>query len=381
MPVLFPKEIVENSTQSHFVEHFTKSRIIYTVVIASVILVFVFLPYIKIDISTQSKGIIRSETENIIIQVPITGKIKSVSIYENKQIFQGDTLLVIDTDQIDFQISSYKEKISKNVDLMSDLNKLIERNYKSIKTDVYLSEMNEYRSVIDESKTQLSLLEEEYLISKELYEENITPKLEYLRIKNKFDATQKGHKNIEEKYINKWQAEKKKLEDENLDLQTLYNKLLEEKEFYFIKAPIAGTISDFKGLKKESIVTLGQQIAIISPEINLLAECYISPSKIGFIKVDQKVDFQVDAFNYNQWGLVHGIVKEIFSDVSVINDVPVFRVRCSINESFLELKSGYKGYLKKGMTLNGHFYLNRRSLWDLLYDKIDDWINPKNNQS
>jgi hypothetical protein len=35
-----------------------------------------------------------------------------------------------------------------------------------------------------------------------------------------------------------------------------------------------------------------------------------------------------------------------------------------------------KGNLKKGMTVSAHFKLARRSLFDLLYQKMDDWVNP-----
>jgi HlyD family secretion protein len=61
----------------------------------------------------------------------------------------------------------------------------------------------------------------------------------------------------------------------------------------------------------------------------------------------------------------------------MMNEQPVFRVRCSLDTKFLQLKNGYKGDLKKGMTLTGRFYLTDRSLWQLLFDKVDKWVNPK----
>jgi len=121
----------------------------------------------------------------------------------------------------------------------------------------------------------------------------------------------------------------------------------------------------------------GQPIASISNDSNLLVECYVSPSDIGYIKENQQAAFQLDAFNYNQWGLAHGIVREISRDVITMNNQPVFRVRCSLDTKYLQLKNGYKGDLKKGMTLTGRFYLTDRSLWQLLFDKVDNWMNPK----
>jgi HlyD family secretion protein len=55
----------------------------------------------------------------------------------------------------------------------------------------------------------------------------------------------------------------------------------------------------------------------------------------------------------------------------------MFRVRCQLNTPCLQLKNGYQGCIQKGMSLTGRFQLTRRSLWQLMFDKIDDWMNPK----
>ena len=39
-------------------------------------------------------------------------------------------------------------------------------------------------------------------------------------------------------------------------------------------------------------------------------------------------------------------------------------------------KTGMKGYLKKGMVANVRFMITKRSLFDILYQNIDEWINP-----
>jgi len=94
------------------------------------------------------------------------------------------------------------------------------------------------------------------------------------------------------------------------------------------------------------------------------------------LKKENKVNFQVSAFNYNQWGLANGKIEEIGNDVQIINNTPTFKVLCSLDQNFLKLKNGFKGKLKKGMVVNAQFELTERSLFDLLYDKIDDWLNP-----
>ncbi|MEJ5265646.1 MAG: HlyD family secretion protein, partial [Bacteroidales bacterium] len=40
------------------------------------------------------------------------------------------------------------------------------------------------------------------------------------------------------------------------------------------------------------------------------------------------------------------------------------------------LKNGIKGYLKKEMTVKARFIVTNRSLFQILYQKTDKWLNP-----
>jgi HlyD family secretion protein len=87
----------------------------------------------------------------------------------------------------------------------------------------------------------------------------------------------------------------------------------------------------------------------------------------------------LDAFNYNQWGLAHATLTDIGKDVTEVDGQAAFLVTCTLHDKELKLKNGYTGALRKGMTLTAHFTLTRRSLFQLLHDKIDDWFNPTYN--
>jgi len=52
-------------------------------------------------------------------------------------------------------------------------------------------------------------------------------------------------------------------------------------------------------------------------------------------------------------------------------------VRSELSSTEMKLKSGYKTHVSKGMTLTTRYIISRRSLFDLLFDKVDDWLNPK----
>ncbi|RYZ46575.1 MAG: HlyD family efflux transporter periplasmic adaptor subunit, partial [Sphingobacteriales bacterium] len=106
------------------------------------------------------------------------------------------------------------------------------------------------------------------------------------------------------------------------------------------------------------------------------AEAYIPSKDIGMIQVGTIVRMQVDAFDYNSWGMLMGRVQSISSDIYTDSDQPYFKVRCRLDKNALTLRNGYKSYVKKGMTLQARFQITRRSLFQLLYDQTDDWLNP-----
>jgi HlyD family secretion protein len=85
---------------------------------------------------------------------------------------------------------------------------------------------------------------------------------------------------------------------------------------------------------------------------------------------------QIDAFNYNDWGLVTGRVSEIPEDFTLIDGQPVFRVRTTLDQDALTLKNGVRGRLRKGMTLRARFLVTERTLLQLLRDDLNDWLNP-----
>ena len=153
--------------------------------------------------------------------------------------------------------------------------------------------------------------------------------------------------------------------------------LQRDKRQYIITAPISGTITDYTGIEEGNFIVPNQQIVRISPDKELMVECYVSPANIGMISPDMKVNYQFHSYNYNQWGMGSGNVTRISNNVININDQPFFKVRCSLDKNYLVLKNGCKGFLKKGMTLTGRFMIVRRSLFQLIYDKTDDWLNPK----
>ena len=47
-----------------------------------------------------------------------------------------------------------------------------------------------------------------------------------------------------------------------------------------------------------------------------------------------------------------------------------------LDRTELQLRNGFTGRLKKGMTLQARFMVTERTLFQLLRDDVNDWLNP-----
>ncbi len=374
---IFPSSIINNSIESHFIENTTKSKIIYTVVIVAIVILFVSTFFIKIEISSQSREQVRSTVENNSIHSCVYGQILKVNLQENLAVSAGDTIVWLDTKSIDEKIALNKAKVQENEIFISDLKLLINNQISGFVSPKYISEFMKYFQEIKESDINIQYLENEYKIARSLFEQKALAKSEYDQIKNKYSLSCSNLKLLKYKYKVNWTSTLKEFEIQTTELLSENSQLKNEKRQYLIIAPISGTIMNYKGIAKDGFIAPSQVIAEISSENNLVVEAYISPKDIGFITNKMKVKYQFDTYDYNQWGLGTGEVYEISRDAIQIDKNIAFKVKCKLNEQFLELKNGYKGNITKGMTTTVRFYITERSLFQLLYDKVDDWLNPR----
>src|SRR5699024_7418501 len=94
---LFPKEILDNSAEANFQRHTVRTKIIYSTVVLFIIASLIALPFITVDVSVRSQGVIKSVTDRNKLTSLVSGKIEKLYIRENKPIRKGDRVAVIAT--------------------------------------------------------------------------------------------------------------------------------------------------------------------------------------------------------------------------------------------------------------------------------------------
>tara|TARA_R110002073_G_scaffold220418_1_gene380525 strand:+ start:5418 stop:6566 length:1149 start_codon:yes stop_codon:yes gene_type:complete len=379
MKQIFPNEIIENTIEVHRFKNKVSSKIIYSIIIISLIGTFAALPYIYIDIYASATGLLKAKKERNKLSSLYTGKIQSISIEENQIVKEGDTLLTIDFTVGLEKIKFLKQQLSETSIFVHDLTYLSKtKNLKkdSLRSFLYQKQYIQYEQKLRELQTRYAKNKSDFERQDKLFKKNVTAKVEHENSKYHLDLSLNDLLYYKKEQRHQWQSE---LTQQNNKVKELKSTLLQYKEDqnnYFIKAPIKGTIQNLIGLEIGNFISAGSPIAEISPNTSLIAECYMNPSDIGLLRTGTQVKIQVLAFNYNQWGMATGKIITISNDVLIINEIPMFKITCSIDQTELKLKNGFKGKLKKGMTINARFRIANRSAFNLLYDKVDDWFNP-----
>jgi multidrug resistance efflux pump len=379
---LYPSETIDYALETYLPKVNVKSQLIYTSILLFVLGVFVALPFIYVDISVASPGVIRSLSEKTELKSLVSGRITKMDVSENQMVKAGDVLYAIATEELDnkLQLSVFDER--ENSQKITDLKTLLEVEKSNLfgnhptQTGVYTQQLNFFRSQIQENLFAQKKIENELNSDRQLYKDRVISKRELENKEYELTKLRAEYESIFQRQKSQWQADLNGTRLQAEQKRTEKNQVIQQKQFYEIKAPVSGNIQQIVGKYEGSYIQMGESLGIISPDSSILVECYVSPQDIGLLKPNMPVRFQIDAFNYNEWGLVNGKITDVAKDFVVINEQPVFKVKCILEKQEVSLPTGYKATLKKGMSLRARFVVTKRSLFQLLYDKVDDWVNP-----
>lgn len=359
-----------------------RTQLIYLVTVVAILLTFVALPFIKTPISIKGSGLLQSSIEKTELTIPVSGRLIRLKLADNQKIKQGDTILVIDASVPKQQSALAQNRVSQINQFLRDISELLGSINNgsanpSLQTGQYNASWQQFAQELQNAALAKRQAASTFNRYNELYKNKVLTISEYEKYKFEYDQAKSAYLMVLAKYKTQWQTEANGYRNELRQLNGQEAELDEQKKQYILRAAIDGSVQNITGMQNGAYVFANQKIGEISPDSNLTAFCYIRPADIGLVKKGQEVRFQIDAFNYNQWGLVMGKVTDISDDIIIVNNnEPVFKVKCTLAQNYLMLKNGYKGYLKKGMDFTALFKVTNRSLYQLLYDKVDDWVNP-----
>lgn len=380
---IFPSEIMEYTAEYHFNKNNPKTMVIYQSLLILVFAVGIALFFVKVDVSVKSIGMLRTFNENNTIKSIVSGRVEEVFVKENQHVQAGEVILKIRADILDQQatlLQNQEDELGSQLDDLKKLSLLVKNNRWQSKpllmSSLYRQQFMLFWQRVSQVKNRLAVVKKNFDRYAFLYKKKVISAAEYDEANFNYEHVKNELQLIYDEQGSQWQSDLNTLSMQVKSLNSRLKQSDKEKEFYTIKAPISGTIQNFNGLQPGSAIVSNEVIAEISSDSGLIAEVYVLPKDIGYLKKGTPVNFQIEAFDYNQWGFVQGGVLSVSGDIYTNREQPYFKVLAYLKKRELTLKNGYVGKLKKGMTLQARFFVTKRTLFQLLYDKVDDWLNP-----
>jgi len=293
------------------------------------------------------------------------------------KVMVGDTLIWLAPEKIDDQLRMLDDKIVLYSGYIRDLENLVNGQNALIQSELLQSSSAEYNQKLKEYQIRLETAGKDFQRTKSLFEKEVIAAAEFEKKESELNQLIKERDFYTSQKKASWHQQLFQYKTEIQSLTDNRDQLRFEERFYVVIAPANGYISNFTGVQTGSFIFPNQTIATITPSDSLIVECFVNPNDIGYLQKGKSATFQIDAYNYNQWGLATGEIIDISNQPYQEKESVYFKVKCRLNQNCLFLKSGYSGKLKNGLTLTSRFLINRRSLYELLFDKADDWLNPK----
>lgn len=177
---LLSTDWITDSIDTYIYSQRPKNSAIYIIVLAVVALIIISLPFIYVDITVQSNGIVRPNSEVSIITAPMTEIVERVYVKEGDMLKKGDEILKFRTNSSDGRIKYQQDRSLDLQTQISDLNLLS----KGLSPSVFLStarqqEYRKYLSEIHRLQTDLHQYEIDWKRHKTLFDKGLISESEY----------------------------------------------------------------------------------------------------------------------------------------------------------------------------------------------------------
>lgn len=376
---ILPSEWINDSLENYLSRRKAKSNIIYVVAIVFIMACIVLLPFVYVDISVEGTGYVRPKTERGTIVAPVTEIVDHVYVKEGDAVVKGQPILKFRTNNADAKIDYQKSQQSDFQNQYHDLEYLAEGSCPS--TFKSSNREQEYYSMMaqrTQMMTDIRHLKTEWLRNKMLYDDKLISEEEYEKYYYQYLDKQNELKTLVENKRASWETDLSNLRQQIRETRSNIEGDTSDKHMLILRAPVSGTIENFSGIYPGIPVQAGTNLAVVSPKAPLYVEAFVKPKDVAFIRPNMTARIQIDAPDYNEWGTLEGKVESVSSDYVVDqNNNYLFKVRVRLGKNYLtDYKTHHRGYIKKGMTAVVHIMVTKKSLFDLLYQSMDSWVNP-----
>jgi len=373
----------EKSIQFYLAGFSPFTRIFYLSLMLIVLFGLAMLPFCYVNVITRTEGIIRPFQERTVVRSLLSATIQSVHCKDGGLVKKGDTLIVFQQLNYTAQKKYISQKIENCTKLIHDLHLLTQQGLlqdstisNRLQTSVYRAQYLHFYDQLQEKNILSKKLQKDIHLYDPLVRDKVIAPNEFADIRFQLLQASAVFQSQISRQISQWETELIEQQKQLIEFQTEKRNLVVNAQSYIIKAPISGTVLMQEPLYAGGSVLPSGELLSISPEQDLIVECWMSPTDMVTIYHGQTITYSIPEIRNQMSTRLAGTVISIAEDYTLVNNKPMFKIRCSLDQKKVQLQNGFSYFLGRGLLLETRFILARKSYWELMYQQLYDWFNP-----
>jgi adhesin transport system membrane fusion protein len=335
----------------------------------------------QVDEVTRAEGRVVPEGREQVIASLEGGILRELHVREGAQVYEGQELAQLDPTRFE---SQQNEGEAKRVALMGTIARLVaEANGRPLKfpeevskltaivegeTDAYNARKLALDEALHTNARNVQLLMRELGVSESMAAKGLMSEVEVMRLRRQVNDMQLSAR----ERVNKFR------QDASTDLVRVQTELslLDEQmagradvlRRTVLTSPVRGLVKNIRVNTIGGVVAPGAPIMEIVPiGSRVLIEARLKPRDVGFVRVGQKAEVKLAAYDYNTYGGLHGKIEYISPDAlgdaeKGTPDSTYYRVTMRTDRSTLKEKSGKPLPILPGMTAQVEVRTGERSV-------------------
>ena len=303
------------------------------------------------------------------IRAPENGVITQLLVNDGDKVLKGAPLIVLDNEVSQASLVKYN-------DIIANLNAQIRE--KDAEQKIVLNKLN---SSIKSINNRLDLLFEKRRLFKRLDEVGGVSRIQVIDLEDRLLQLQNqlNTKSFEKsELIKRFSSQINKLKSDVLSAEISLSKSKNDERYKIIRSPVDGIVFDLKPTSVGFLAQNREPILKIVPNTSLVASLEVASEKIGFVRMNDDVEINVDSFPANDFGTVKGFISHIGSDA--LEPAPGKRTTLSfpvtVTLKHQHIKSKSKNIsLQSGMGIAGHIKLRRVTYLQLLLNELSTKVD------
>ena len=378
---LVPASLVEDCVEVHLARHAPTGRALYLTILALTMAGALAMPIVQVPVTVQASGVIRPVIERQDARTAESGIVHAVHVRDGARVHAGDTLLTLDARTVETRLAASDSIAAAREQELVDLSSLLNAQDSLVfagrlRTPYRRQQSREHAAIVVELQARAAAEGREAERLRTLLARGFVARDQVERQEAAHRTAQASVREHIERMRSSWSDAHARLADELRHIATERAELREALVRHTVIAPVDGTVEMAASLSTGSVLQQGERVATISPNTDLIGEAMLPARDIALVRRGTPARLMIDALNYREWGVVDATVIDVADDAALSAAQPVFRVRCQLSRNDLRLRGGQRVALGKGMTFRARFVIAERSVLQLLFDGVDDWLNP-----